>query len=89
MPIINHLLCLNTGTLASANPQIISMLAIDLRVNARRSIRNCLYISKLKNNSLNAIPAKSQNNVNQSSFGSDTLIIPVESCVHLKSRHEF
>ena len=34
MPIINHLLCLNTGTLASANPQIISMLAIDLRVNA-------------------------------------------------------
>lgn len=48
MPIINHLLCLNTGTLASDNPQIISMLAIDLRVNARRSIRNRLYISKLK-----------------------------------------
>lgn len=48
MPIINHLLCLNTGTLASANPQIISMLAIDLRAFSRRSIRNCLYISKLK-----------------------------------------
>ena len=32
MPIINHLLCLITGALASANPQIISMLTVDLRV---------------------------------------------------------
>lgn len=48
MPIINHLLCLITGTFALANPQIISMLAIDLRAFTRRSIRNRLYISKLK-----------------------------------------
>ena len=36
MHIINHLLCLNTGTLASVNLQIISMLAIDLRAFTRR-----------------------------------------------------